>query len=55
MRVAPTKAAMVLVICSVALSGGCVDAFVEGLARGFGDGIAVVTQDFITQLPTDGS
>jgi hypothetical protein len=45
-------------ICGVGLlalvtitTGGCVDAFVEGLARGVADGVALVVEDFITQLP----
>ncbi len=34
------------------LAGGCLDAFVEGLSRGLADGVAVVVEDFVTQLPT---
>lgn len=32
-------------------TGGCVDPFLEGLSRGFADGVAFVVEDFITQLP----
>lgn len=45
-------------VCGAALlayvaifSGGCVEAFVEGLSRGLADGVAVVVEDFIVQLP----
>jgi hypothetical protein len=40
----------VLVLVAL-LSSGCVEAFVDGLSRGFADGVAFVVEEFVKQLP----
>jgi len=49
-----TKTGICKVLLLVVLTlfcSGCVEAFLDGLSRGFADGVAFIVADFVSQLP----